>query len=257
MPDDAEHSFLGCNHQSFIVPFIRRRHAGTSKFAATGCSQYSLQKTVSSQFLNGVHRNIFNAKSIAGLRKVDAADRHLTIGTNVIQTSRLGLGSTSIFISRWKHMWPELPGPASIIFVVCDRCGPKLVSLFPPSWSRSWITATRYWRIYRLQRWHRSRESSMLDLGPHDHVTPALYELHWLPNAERIKFKLCLLVHHLINGQALSYLTEFDTSVANVPGHASLSRKAWSGRSAIKTGFVRAGFFRCDTKSLEQSARQH
>ena len=28
-----------------IVPFIRRRHAGTSKFAATGCSQYSREFT--------------------------------------------------------------------------------------------------------------------------------------------------------------------------------------------------------------------
>ena len=37
--------------------------------------------------------------------------------------------------------------------------------LFPPLWSRGWITATRFWRIYRLQRWHRSRESSMLLLG--------------------------------------------------------------------------------------------
>ena len=53
-------------------------------------------------------------------------------------------------------------------------------------------------------------------------VTGALYELHWLPIAERIKFKLCLLVHHVINGRAPSYLTELITSVANVPGRASL-----------------------------------
>ena len=33
----------------------------------------------------------------------------------------------------------------------------------------------------------------VVDLRPRDHVTPALYELHWLPIAERIKFKLCLL----------------------------------------------------------------
>ena len=62
----------------------------------------------------------------------------------------------------------------------------------------------------------------VVDLGQCDHVTPALYELHWLPIAERIKFKLCLLVHHSINGRAPSYLTELVTSVANVPGRASL-----------------------------------
>ena len=98
--------------------------------------------------------------------------------------------------------------------------------------------------------------------GIWDHTitwTPALYELHWLPIAERIKFKLCLLVHHSINGRAPSYLTELVTSVANVPGRASLRS---AGRhdlvvSAIKTGFVRASVFRCGAKSLEQSARRH
>ena len=58
--------------------------------------------------------------------------------------------------------------------------------------------------------------------GPRDHVTPALYELHSLPIAERIKFKLCLLVYLVINGRAPSYLTELVSSVANVPGRSSL-----------------------------------
>ena len=43
-----------------------------------------------------------------------------------------------------------------------------------------------------------------------------------LPIAERIKFKLCLLVHHAVNGRAPSYLIELVTPVANIPGRASL-----------------------------------
>jgi len=35
----------------------------------------------------------------------------------------------------------------------------------------------------------------VLDLKPPDHATPALRELHWLPIAQRIEYKLCLLVH--------------------------------------------------------------
>ena len=73
-----------------------------------------------------------------------------------------------------------------------------------------------------LQRVINAAARMVVDLGPCDHVTPALYELRWLPIAERIKFKLCLLVHHSINGRAPSYLTELVTSVANVPGRASL-----------------------------------
>ena len=60
------------------------------------------------------------------------------------------------------------------------------------------------------------------DLGLRDHVTPAMYELHWLPIAERIKFKLCLLVHHTVNSRAPSYLAELVTPVVNIPGRASL-----------------------------------
>ena len=69
------------------------------------------------------------------------------------------------------------------------------------------------------------------DLGPREHVTPAMYELHWLPIAERIKFKLCLLVHHAVTGRAPSYLTELVTPVANIPGRGSL-------RSAGKNDLV-------------------
>ena len=73
-----------------------------------------------------------------------------------------------------------------------------------------------------LQRVINAAARMVVDLGPRDHVTLALYELHWLPIAEKIEFKLCLLVHHSIHGRALSYLTELVTPVANVPGRASL-----------------------------------
>ena len=73
-----------------------------------------------------------------------------------------------------------------------------------------------------LQRVLNAAVQLVLDLGPREHVTPAMYELHWLPIAERIKFKLCLLVHHAVNGRAPSYLIELVTPVANIPGRASL-----------------------------------
>jgi hypothetical protein len=42
----------------------------------------------------------------------------------------------------------------------------------------------------------------MLDLRPHDHVSTALRQLHWLPVEYHITYKLCLLVHLAINGHA-------------------------------------------------------
>ena len=91
-----------------------------------------------------------------------------------------------------------------------------------------WITATLCLLIYLssmlapLQRVLNAAVRLVHDLGPREHVTPVMYELHWLPIAERIKFKLCLLVFHAVNGRAPSYLTELVTPVAKIPGRASL-----------------------------------
>jgi len=61
-----------------------------------------------------------------------------------------------------------------------------------------------------------------MDLKPRDRVTPALRELHWLPVAERIQYKLCLLVHKSLLGHTPEYISDLLTSVANVPGRSTL-----------------------------------
>ena len=59
-------------------------------------------------------------------------------------------------------------------------------------------------------------------LGPHDHVTPTLYELHWLPVEQRVtSFKLCTLMHLIHTGCSPSYMFELVTSTSSI---ASLSR---------------------------------
>ena len=42
----------------------------------------------------------------------------------------------------------------------------------------------------------------------HDHISPVLMELHWLPIEQRIKFKILLYVFKVINDMAPSYLRE-------------------------------------------------
>ena len=41
-----------------------------------------------------------------------------------------------------------------------------------------------------------------------DHITPALYELHWLPVKNRIDFKILLITYEALNGLAPTYITE-------------------------------------------------
>jgi len=43
-------------------------------------------------------------------------------------------------------------------------------------------------------------------LSLRDHMTSALTSLHWLPDKQRIEFKLGLLVHQTIDGRAPAYL---------------------------------------------------
>lgn len=42
----------------------------------------------------------------------------------------------------------------------------------------------------------------------HDHITPLLYDLHWLRVPERIEFKICMLVYKCIHGLAPLYLSD-------------------------------------------------
>ena len=42
----------------------------------------------------------------------------------------------------------------------------------------------------------------------HDHITPILYNLHWLPIPQRIQYKLLLLVYKSLQGLAPAYLSE-------------------------------------------------
>ena len=53
------------------------------------------------------------------------------------------------------------------------------------------------------------------DARKYDHVTPLLMDLHWLRVPERVKFKLCMLMHRCLTGAAPRYLTELAVPVAS------------------------------------------
>jgi len=74
-----------------------------------------------------------------------------------------------------------------------------------------------------LQRVLHAAARMVLNLRPCDDVTPALLELHWLPIAERIDFKLCLLVHKALVGHAPQYIADVIRPVADLPSRASLT----------------------------------
>ena len=61
-------------------------------------------------------------------------------------------------------------------------------------------------QIYRLQKIHNTAARILTDTRKHEHITPVLYDLHWLPVKERIIFKTLIFVHKCLFGCAPAYL---------------------------------------------------
>src|SRR6218665_1222645 len=68
------------------------------------------------------------------------------------------------------------------------------------------------------------------DLGPGDHITATLKQLHWLPIHACIAFKIFLLMYHIHSGTSPSYMSSMIT-----PCSASRSRGL---RSAMRGDFA-------------------
>ena len=61
-------------------------------------------------------------------------------------------------------------------------------------------------QVTRLQKIQNSAARLVLRQNKYCHITPLLRSLHWLPVAQRIEFKILLLVFKCYLGQAPSYL---------------------------------------------------
>jgi hypothetical protein len=82
-----------------------------------------------------------------------------------------------------------------------------------------------------LQRVQNAAARLMFQLGPQDHVTPSLIQLHWLPVHYRVQFKLCSFMHSIHNGRSPAYLTNIV--------QATSARSTRSGlRSAATTNYI-------------------
>jgi len=70
--------------------------------------------------------------------------------------------------------------------------------------------------IAPLQRALNAAARLVLGLRPWDHVTAALIDLHWLPVAARIEYKLCTLVYQSVTGNAPTYITDMLQRVSDL-----------------------------------------
>ena len=82
--------------------------------------------------------------------------------------------------------------------------------------------------IVNVMRWGIGSQCVLVArLGPRDHVSNALCDLHWLPVQHRITYKLCLLMHLVHNNRVPSYLVNSVTATASL----SYRGRLWSASS--------------------------
>ena len=62
--------------------------------------------------------------------------------------------------------------------------------------------------ICKLQRVQNNAARVVTFTKKHDHITPVLKELHWLPVRKGIEFKILLLAYKCLHGTASTYLRE-------------------------------------------------
>ena len=70
-------------------------------------------------------------------------------------------------------------------------------------------------QVAKLQRVQNAAVRLIPGIGTFSHITPALYELHWLPVSLRIDYKILLLTFKCTYGLAPSYLSDLISIKSN------------------------------------------
>jgi len=93
----------------------------------------------------------------------------------------------------------------------------------------SLLTGTADAYLKRLQSVQNAAARLVSGTRRHDHITPVLESLHWLPVRKRVMFKTAVLVWKCLHGVAPSYLAEHCIPVASAPGRRRNLRSASTG----------------------------
>lgn len=215
--------------------------AGLGAFATTvndWCASKRLQ-------LNTKKTEVMWFGSATNLRKLSLADKLIQVGPDTISPSAI-VRDLGVFFDSELNMKSHVSRVARTCFYHLRRLRPvrrqlgqevtaRLVSAFVLSrldYCNAVLAGLPASTLAPLQRVIHAAARLVFDLRPRDHVTSAVQALHWLPIRQRIEFKLCLLVHLVINRRAPAYLNDLITTTASVPRRAS-------NRSATNNNLIR------------------
>ena len=105
-------------------------------------------------------------------------------------------------------------------------------SPFPPTFLLKWdycnsiLAGLTQSTTISLQGVQNAAARLIKSLGPCDHITPALRELHWLPIKHRVIYKLCLLMRAVHVGRCPGYIADIVTPTSSLPGRDRLRSAA-------------------------------
>jgi len=108
--------------------------------------------------------------------------------------------------------------------------------------------------LQRLQSVQNAADRLVYGAHRHDHITPVLVSLHWLPVRQRIIYKTAVLVWKCLHDAAPRYLADLCVPAHFMHGRQQL-RPSASGTLLVPRTRTATGQLRCRwTMNMEQSA---
>ncbi|XP_028310114.1 uncharacterized protein LOC114467841 isoform X2 [Gouania willdenowi] len=89
--------------------------------------------------------------------------------------------------------------------------------------------------LQKLQFVLNSAARVLMRVRKHEHITPILRTLHWLPIQSRIEYKILLHTHHCLHGAAPTYLNELLISHTSTRTRSGQQHRLVTPRTRLKT----------------------
>jgi len=144
-------------------------------------------------------------------------DSQLTMAAHISSVCRSGFFQLRQLRTIRRSLTPEATRALVQAFVSCrlDYCNSLLVGVAEV-------------HLRRLQSVQNAAARLVSGARRHDHITPVLATLHWLPVRQRVVFKTAVLVWKCLHGEAPRYLADLCVPAASTDGRRQ-SRSAVSG----------------------------
>ena len=107
-------------------------------------------------------------------------------------------------------------------------------------YSKSLLVSVPSTQLSKLQRLQNAVAFLVTNVAKYDHITPTLVNLHWLPVTYRVNFKIAMLAHKCIYGNAPEYLKDLikvkSTTRYNFRSDGEMLLEDYSARSKKTLG---------------------